>query len=139
MTSEQHLNADQAKKCLKEQLNRIGDIEQRELKNEGEHTLLVYLKSMCDPVMINDNLINRFYELNSLDLYEQFLRSFPSSMEPKDEQELLRNILRGCVAIFIRDRVLLLTPSWLMPVSSSLPARRTLFRVPMIRLRRISR
>lgn len=123
MTSEQHLNADQAKKCLKEQLNRIGDIEQRELKNEGEHTLLVYLKSMCDPVMINDNLINRFYELNSLDLYEQFLRSFPSSMEPKDEQELLRNILRGCVAIFIRDRVLLfdavlVNASFIQPAST---------------------
>ncbi|WP_127594387.1 spore germination protein [Paenibacillus lautus] len=107
MTSEQHLNADLARKCLKENFQNIGDIEHRELKNEGGHALLIYFKSMCDPVMINDNLINRFYELNSLDLYDQFIRSFPSSLEPKDEQELLRNILRGCVAIFIRDNVLL--------------------------------
>ncbi|MEC0203346.1 spore germination protein [Paenibacillus lautus] len=107
MTSEQHLNADLARKCLKENFKNIGDIEHRELKNEGGHALLIYFKSMCDPVMINDNLINRFYELNSLDLYDQFIRSFPSSLEPKDEQELLRNILRGCVAIFIRDNVLL--------------------------------
>ena len=106
MTSEPYLKVEDAKKCLQEHLRNIGDIERRELKNEGEHALLIYLKSMCDPIMINENLINRFYELKSLDLYDQFLRSFPSTVEPKDEQELLRNILRR-VAVFLRDSVLL--------------------------------
>ena len=59
MTSEPYLKVEDAKKCLQEHLRNIGDIE-RELKNEGEHALLIYLKSMCDPIMINENLINRF-------------------------------------------------------------------------------
>lgn len=108
MATDQKLQAEEARKCLQEQLKNIGDVEQRELKNEEGHAHLIYLKSMCDPILVNDNLINRFYELNSMELFERFIRSFPSSLEPKDKQELLRNMLRGCVAIFIRDRVLLL-------------------------------
>lgn len=107
MTNGQHLDADRAKKYLQEHFKNAGDIEQREMRNEDEYVLLIYLKSICDPVVINENLVDRFYELNALDNYEQFIRSFPSSLVPKDEEELLRNMLKGCVAIFIRNHVLL--------------------------------
>lgn len=107
MATDQKLRVEEAKECLQKQLKDIGDVEQRELKNRDGHALLIFLKSLCDPIIINENLINRFYELDNMERFERFIRSFPSSLEPKDKQELLRNLLRGCVAVFIRDQVLL--------------------------------
>ncbi|AVV56080.1 spore germination protein [Paenibacillus glucanolyticus] len=106
-THKTHLNASHAKQWLQKQLHKVGDIEERELKNQEDHALLLYFKSMCDPVVVNEDLINRFYELNSLKIYEEFIRSFPSTIEPAEESELMRNMLRGCVVVFIQDRVLL--------------------------------
>lgn len=107
MTSSQPLDADRAKKYLQEHFKKAADIQQVEMKNENEYVLLIYLKSICDPVAIDENLVDRFYELKSLDEYEQFIRSFPASTVPQDEEEMLRNMLKGCVVVFIRNHVLL--------------------------------
>lgn len=107
MKKQNKLNPKQALAWLHRQLKGVSDIEERKLKKGFEEIDIIYFKSMCDPVMINNHLINRFYELDDVPLYLEFIRSFPKSLEPDREEDMLRNMLRGAVAIFTRDKVLL--------------------------------
>ncbi|MUG67587.1 spore germination protein [Paenibacillus campinasensis] len=107
MKKQNKLNPKQAMAWVNKQLKDVSDIEERKLKKGHEEIDIIYFKSLCDPVVINENLINRFYELDNVQLYLEFIVSFPKSLEPEKEEDLMRNMLRGAVAIFSKDKVLL--------------------------------
>lgn len=107
MKKHNQLNPKQAMTWLQKQLQGVADIEERKLKKEFEEIQIIYFKSVCDPVLINDNVINRFYELNNVPLFLEFIMSFPKSQVPEKEEDVMRSMLRGNVAIFSKDKVLL--------------------------------
>ncbi|KKO54695.1 spore germination protein [Paenibacillus sp. DMB20] len=107
MDSRRSRSAKDIKQRLLEQLENMGDKETRDLVMGNEQVSLVYLKSMCDPSLVTENLINRFYELRDVSEYETYVKSFPSSKEAKDAEETLEGILTGYTSVFIKDHVYL--------------------------------
>lgn len=92
---------------LLKRFENVGDLEERGLVLGTACADLLYLRSMCDPALVSENLVNRFYELGGLHEYEEYVKSFPSTKLPKDETEAVQAMLDGHTAVFIRDTMYL--------------------------------
>lgn len=95
------------KQWLLKQLVNVGDKEQVYLAYGGEQIELIYFKSMCNPSFVSENLINRFYEIQNMAEYCEYVKSYPSSKEVQDEEEILENLLKGHVAVFTKEHIYL--------------------------------
>ncbi|MBO2944703.1 spore germination protein [Paenibacillus sp. F411] len=92
---------------LQQQLEEMGDKEVCTLSSGEEQLSMVYLKSMTDPSLIQEQLVNRFYEMNSLEQYQQYMDSFPSIQQPQSKEEAIEALLKGSVVLFIREHIYL--------------------------------
>ncbi|NMO94496.1 spore germination protein [Paenibacillus lemnae] len=98
-------HAQQTREWLLKQLENVGDKEECTLSIGQDQAVLIYLKTMTDPITVQEQLVNRFYELNDLDQYHNFVSSFPSVKEAKDQDELLGSLLKGQVIVCIGDQM----------------------------------
>ncbi|MFI2857202.1 spore germination protein [Paenibacillus sp. JSM ZJ436] len=92
---------------LQQQLEEMGDKEVCTLSSGEEQLSMVYLKSMTDPSLIQEQLVNRFYEMDSLEQYQQYMDSFPSIQQPQSKEEAIEALLKGSVVLFIREHIYL--------------------------------
>lgn len=100
-------STEKTKKWLLKQLENVGDQEQVHLTDGREEVELIYFKSMCDPTFVSENLINRYYEIHNMQEYCDYIKSYPSSNEVQDEDELLESLLKGYVAVFTKEHIYL--------------------------------
>lgn len=102
----------QTKQWLLKQLENIGDKEQVHLSDGSETIELIYLKSLCDPNFVSENLVNRYYEIQNTREYCEYVRSYPSSKVAMDGEDALNSVLKGQVAVFTKDHIYLFDALW---------------------------
>lgn len=100
-------SSDQTKQWLLKQLENVGDKEQINLSENGEAIELIYIKSLCDPAFVSENLVNRFYEIQNMQEYTEYVKSYPSSKEAKDGEDALESLLKGQVAVITKAQIYL--------------------------------
>ncbi|WP_409291624.1 spore germination protein [Peribacillus sp. SCS-37] len=105
MAARSKQEVEQIKKWLREKMTDCIDLEDRELSLKDKGATLIYLKSVTDSNVIYRFLITPFFETDSIQDFEDFVTSFPAATEPKDQEDMLNQILKGYVAIFTNDRI----------------------------------
>ncbi|WP_054958079.1 spore germination protein [Paenibacillus dakarensis] len=97
----------ETRQWLLKQLENTGDTEQVHLIHEGKEIELIYFKSLCDPSIVSENLVNRFYEILDVQEYMEYIRACPSSKEAKGGEELLESLLKGQAAVITKESIYL--------------------------------
>ncbi|GKU26316.1 spore germination protein [Clostridium folliculivorans] len=92
---------------LKDTLQNSFDIEFRHLEFHEIKTDFLYITSICDPIIIQQNIITSFFRSKNLQEYRNYLISFAKSLESTDRQLILDKLLQGSVAVFLDNAVLL--------------------------------
>ncbi|MRX56608.1 hypothetical protein GJU41_21915 [Bacillus idriensis] len=92
---------------LEEHLQGNADCKFQTLTSNSKQVELIYIKSLCEEQKIQEIVVKAFFEIEDLKTYEGYLKSVEGFVEFKDEPEMLMRIYRGCVVIFIAEKVLL--------------------------------
>ncbi|MCU9613521.1 spore germination protein [Caldibacillus lycopersici] len=76
------------------------DLINQQLHRDNQCVEIIYIKSICDSQTIDLKIMKPFFEINSIEAYEMYIRSLPENKSYQSEQVAINNLLRGHVAIF---------------------------------------
>ncbi|WP_413380904.1 spore germination protein [Alkalihalobacillus sp. 1P02AB] len=80
-------------------LSKNDDFIQREVRKDRLEITLYYFKSLCDEKRIMDHLISPFYEINQINEFQEYIKSFEEWSFIKVEKEAIEKVFNGCVII----------------------------------------
>lgn len=86
---------------LKHQLEGFSDKVAKTLKAPAGDCELLFVRSLCDSVVISRDVVVPFYEVKDLSEYQDYIASFPGSSQPKSDQDALSGLLDGYVFLNI--------------------------------------
>lgn len=93
---------------LNEQLGSSLDVVSKELVLDTKSVSIMYIKSIVDQKKVEGQIIKPFYEMATLDDYQQYLESLPEKTEYKDDADVLNKIVHGCILIQVYSTRILL-------------------------------
>lgn len=93
---------------FKEQLGSSLDVVDKELILDHKSVSIIYIKSIVDQNKIEARIYKPFFEMATIEDYEQYLESLPGQVDYKNDAEALNKILHGCVVIYVNATILLL-------------------------------
>ncbi|MEK5479349.1 spore germination protein [Paenibacillus sp. FSL R5-0407] len=85
---------------LSEKMSGQVDFEQRSLGSSDEIGLQ-YLSSLTNSDMINRYIVIPSYEMESLQAFENYIASFPGTVQARERQQIIEFVLKGFVLISI--------------------------------------
>ncbi|MDO7906062.1 spore germination protein [Paenibacillus sp. JX-17] len=88
---------------VKGQLSDMSDLEQRNLELDDQQVSLIYIKSLCDSAIINRFIVSPFFAKQDMHLYEEYIVSFPGTVEVKEAEEAVAQMLLGNVGLRFHD------------------------------------
>ncbi|WCK56536.1 spore germination protein [Aneurinibacillus sp. Ricciae_BoGa-3] len=93
---------------LKEKFSASVDVVFRELVDQDKKVTLAYIKSICDSKSVSDYVIKPFYEMNTVEAYEQYIHSQPNATVTDNKDKTLKDMLKGSAVLIINEKIYLL-------------------------------
>lgn len=84
---------------LREEFSKISDWEQRSLESPEQKVDLIYLKSLSDSATVNRFIISPFFEMKDENEYEDYIASFPGTLQSDENKKIMESLLQGQVGI----------------------------------------
>lgn len=81
------------------------DFVQREVKKGTLTITLYYLKSLCDEKRITDHVISPFYEVNGMNEFIDYVKSFEEWAMIKEEKSAVEKIFSGFIILLQKDEI----------------------------------
>ncbi|QOR67202.1 spore germination protein [Cytobacillus suaedae] len=101
------MSTQEIQQWLLEQLHSSQDIVYQKIQSKSNSSTILYVKSLCDEKMIQETLLNPFYE-NDEKEYDTYLDSLPNQKEEEKKEVILKSLMRGSVALFVKSKVCLI-------------------------------
>ncbi|HWL26026.1 MAG TPA: spore germination protein [Ureibacillus sp.] len=92
---------------ITQQIDSSNEFIKKTLEIDKKLSFIYFINSLVDSEMIQKIIIKPFFELPSDDHFEAYLLSLPQQTNFKTNEDILANLLSGCVLIAIKDKFLL--------------------------------
>ncbi|WP_249317101.1 spore germination protein [Bacillus sp. FJAT-50079] len=91
-----------------EELRSTNDFVQKPISMDEKQGLLLYIKTVVDPIQLQEWIIKPFFEMSSENHIAAYLSSLPQQQKIQSKKQMLMEMTKGCVVIVIHNRMFLL-------------------------------
>lgn len=92
---------------IKQQFNQTFDFIHQPIRLQKKQIDLFYIKTMVDGDHLHSTIMKPFFEMKVMEEYEAYIQSLPSQKQITSKQQVLEEIAKGSILIFIHETMFL--------------------------------
>ncbi|CAM5215553.1 Spore germination protein OS=Ureibacillus acetophenoni OX=614649 GN=SAMN05877842_1193 PE=3 SV=1 [Ureibacillus acetophenoni] len=93
---------------VKQQLDNSHELSQKILEIDDKLSFIYYINSLIDTEMIQKIIIKPFFEMQSENHFEAYLKSLPQQQDYETKEEILTNLLSGSILVALKDKFIII-------------------------------
>ncbi|MFC3883576.1 spore germination protein [Bacillus songklensis] len=100
-------SVEETRHWLVEQLKPTFDVVEQELKAKEKECVFLFIKTLTNNQEIQLNFIKPFFEIQTTEDFISYLRSMPNGQEIESDEQVLKDLTKGSLAIFTKKEIFL--------------------------------
>ncbi|WP_062356871.1 spore germination protein [Bacillus kwashiorkori] len=93
---------------VNEKFNESFDFMKKQLQIDNSEAMIMYIKTVVDGTQLQEIIIKPFFEMKSSDNFLSYLNSLPQQQEIKEKEQVIAELTKGSVLIFVKQQNILI-------------------------------